>query len=333
MASAIVFIWANFREWDYQKLGVGHAGLQIMTHTGMVYYITWMKSKHASLLLKQEASSRVGFAAIRNKAGQVVPNEHAHGTPGANTFAQELAFYGPSFRDINVPVRDGHTLFGLCMDRVESFWKRVLSLPPGHDLRRFGLISTRSNCAGTVATTLLVGGLGLFAKPPNNSIYQDARTLSEWVTKAAGRIDQMNDLHDMFRTAILGNEVMGANGGPPRERTVPTLEEWKKESDKGIAFYARRKEQVEMIDSAIRHYHRTPLADMWTRLGWMHKILWFVYNHLTRKPNSDRRLAVLRLAVRIHAAVEDLSKEVDQAEIAYPIQHVPSEDSPGDEGF
>ena len=41
-----------------------------------------------------------------------------------------------------------------------------------------------------------------------------------------------------------------------------------------------------MIDSAIRHYHRTPLADMWTRLGWMHKILWFVYNHLTRKPNK-----------------------------------------------
>jgi hypothetical protein len=333
MPSATVYIWASFDERSYQKLGWGHAGLRIITDRGPSYYITWYPRGEGGLLLKVEAHKDIGFARIRNKAGQVVDNPNAHGTTGAITLAEECQINGDGFRSIDVSVRDDATLFGLCMDRMESFWKRVLNLPPGHDMRRFGLISTRSNCAGMVATTLLVGGLGLLAKPPNNSVYQDVRTLSEWVTKAEGRIREMNELHDEFRTAILGNEVMRAKGGPPRERTVPTLEEWKKESDKGIAFYARRKEQVEMIDSAIRRYHRTPLADRWTRLGWMHKILWFVYNHLTRKPNSDRRLAVLRLAVRVHAAVQDLSKEVDQAEIAYPIQHVPSEDSSSDEDF
>jgi hypothetical protein len=210
---------------------------------------------------------------------------------------------------------------------VEAFWKGILNLPPGHDMRRLGMISTENNCAGMVAITLRVGGLGLFAKPPTNRVYQDVRTLVQWVDKAAGRIEEMNELHDKFQSDILP-EVTRAKGGAPRERTVPTLEEWKKESDKGIAFYARRKEQIEAIDSAIRHYHRTPFDEKWTRLGWMHKILWYVYNHLTRKPKSDRRPAVLRLAVRVHAAVEDLSKEVDQNqwELFRPIQHVPALD-------
>jgi hypothetical protein len=201
-------------------------------------------------------------------------------------------------------------------------------------MRRFGMISTENNCAGMVAIALRVGGLGLFAKPPTNRLYQDARTLSDWVEKAAGRIREMNELHDNFQMDILRDPDMRAKGGRPRERTVPTLEEWKKESDKGIAFFARRKDQIEKIDGVIRLYHSLPVDKQWARLGCMHKILWYVYHHLTQKANSDRHLAVLRLAVRVHAAVEDLSKEVDQKnwKLVGPIQQVAELEDSSSEG-
>jgi hypothetical protein len=318
---ASVKIWqASPRK--YQVFGDGHAGLEIQTLKGIWYYITWYPRRdERPILRKGETNMSIGFAQIRNKEGQLIDNPVAHGRPGAMTFRRDRDLMKrPPDQSIEVPVRDEGTLFGLCMDRMESFWERVLSLPPGDDMRRFGLISHYSNCAGMVTNALLVGRLGLFAMPPFPVIYQDARTLSEWVTKAAERIRAMNDLHDNFHTSILGDPLILANGGPPKLRTVPILEQWKKESDQGIAFYARRKDQIAEIDFAISRYHLTSSIDKVKRLAWMHKILWFVYNHLVRKPNSDRRRAVLRLAVRVNAAVEDLSKEVDQEPIDYPIQ-------------
>ena len=142
MGFAVVEIWANLGSRGYQVLGAGHAALVIKTHEEILYYITWMPHGSAKLL-KEEANMRIGFAKIRDKSGQVVDNPAAYGKPGAVTWEQERRTYGRNpDRTIRLGVRDETTMFGICLYRVEAFWKRVLNLPPDHDMRRFGLIST-----------------------------------------------------------------------------------------------------------------------------------------------------------------------------------------------
>src|SRR5262245_30298961 len=130
------------------------------------------------------------------------------------------------------------------------------------------MASTRNNCVGMATQALLVGGLGIFAKPPTNWVFMDASSLVQWAQKAVERIDKMNELHDRFALNILGDPELRRTG-VPKERTAPTLEEWKKDSDKGIAFYARRKEQIEVIDKALRRYHQVDVNDSWKRLGYL----------------------------------------------------------------
>jgi hypothetical protein len=335
-ASAHVFVWLPHKTVE-NTLGIGHSAVQISTAEGSSYYITWLNGKVGGCGIsgvqggvKQqgtEASKRVGFATIRDKKGKEVPNPDAVGSPTTIDFTRDCqanAFRFPELREREVPpnyafdipvsvvpARNADdNLFGVSVHRMERFWKHVLMLPPGHPNRRYAALSTRLNCNGVVVDALLVGGLGMFAKPPSNCIYQDARTLVEWVEKATGRIKEMNKQHAEIM------QVVGGSNDPIRfaDRTIPTYEQWKKDSDKGIAFYARRKEQIEQIDMYIRLYHRA-LRENNKRMqaDFLFLMQMEIYSHLTRKPKSDRRQAVLNLAKRVHAAMQDLFLEHDRA--------------------
>jgi hypothetical protein len=219
------------------------------------------------------------------------------------------------------------TLFGVSVHRMERFWQRVLQAPPGSSLRRYAALSDFNNCTGVVVDALLNGGLGHYAAPPSNFVYQDARTLAEWVEKAVERIKDMNDT----RWGVMATCRGYRDGGVP-VRTIPTLQEWKKASDEGISFFARRKEQIAEIDNCLSLYHRAVgKQNKGSQIHALHLVQRHIYSHLTRKVNSDRHYAVRDLAKRVNAVLEDLLAEHDRAEDTTNLNAPPENNNPGEE--
>lgn len=332
-AHAKVFVWLP-TDFVTHGLGAGHGAVQIQTPEGHKYYITWLNGQTGGSgisgvqggLTSQgtQASKKVGFLTIQNKKGKEVMNPDALGSPTTVSYQRDRqvnAFRFPEQNKtavdpnytIEVPVavapalKPGDPLFGVSVHRMERFWKRLMMLPPNNPARRYAAVSTHQNCNGVVVDALRAGGLGMFATPPNNHVYQDARTLVQWARKATDRINEMNQQHE---------EIMRLVGGSQRlvDRTIPTPEQWVKDSDMGIAFYARRKEQVAQLDMYIRLYHRA-LREKKRRMQaeFLFLMQIEIYSHLTRKPKSDRRQAVLNLAARVHAVMQDLFVEHDNA--------------------
>ena len=145
---------------------------------------------------------------------------------------------------------------------------------------------------------LLFGGLGCYAPIPKNWMYNSAKDLNRWVLAATSEIIRLNNQnHDpviyqnIFRKAIvfaLGTEDLSK------------FEEWKSDSNKKIYNpLARRLQQVANIDQLIKEYHAIPPN---THEMNRESILLRIYNnaitHLTLKPNSDRRDAVLDIAIK-----------------------------------
>jgi hypothetical protein len=328
-AYARVFIWLP-KGIDY-ALGIGHGGLKIKTAEGNKYYITWLNGKAGGssgsagsgggfTSQSREASRRVGFAVIKDRDGQIVPNPNALGSGQtfgfkddrkANVFRfpelQGLVNEMPPNYALDLPVADPSfatpdaTPFGVNVRRIERYWKSLLALPPGHRDRRFGALSKRHNCNGVVVEALLVGGLWMYADPPENLIYQDARTLLRWVEKAKARIDAMNRHYQDLSQDLLGLPPLA-----DEDRQIPSLKEWKQDSEKNVRFYARRIDQVARLDELIPVYHKARRAgNNHKALNTLLRMQWQIYEHLATKPRSDRRQAVLRLAQRVLAVLHD----------------------------
>lgn len=337
MAYVRVYVWLG-KGLAY-KLGAGHGAAEIVTPEGHKYYITLYNrgagtSGRPGVFPSQstEANKVVGFAQIRNKAGQVVDNPHAHGTGQALSYHNDCDAYGcAANHTFEVPISvapataSTDPLFGVSVHRMERFWKRILLAAPGHPMRRYAALSTHNNCNGVVVDALLEGGLGHYAAPPSNFVYQDARTLIQWVEKAVERINDMNNArYGLLETFRIMRRVP--------QRTIPNLQEWKKASDEGIAFFARRKEQIEKIDEYLRLYHwAAKNKNKAAQVRALNMAQRYIYSHLTRKPNSDRREAVRTLAARINAVLEDLFIEHDHAEVATNLNTPPDSASSGED--
>src|SRR5262249_32697699 len=151
-----------------------------------------------------------------------------------------------------LPPRAGEDLFGVSICGIKRYWDRLLALPPDHPERVYGMLSTTRNCNAVVAEALMAGGLWLYATPPEHTLFQDARTLLRWAERGRDRIEAMNK---EYKTITL---QLARSGGSlkPQKPTIPTLQEWQTESDKGISFWSRRVEQVAMLDSLITQYHQ-----------------------------------------------------------------------------
>jgi hypothetical protein len=315
-------------------IGNGHGSVEVQTHTGHSYYITWLSPYgEVGVVLAQNApaDASLGFAKIQNKAGQVVKNpaRYRPGNPLLHSLEADREQYKnrPEMTcEVPVAVIDprkrGYQMFGVSVWRMEQFWKGLLQLPPGHPARRYAMLSTRQNCNGVVVDALLEGGLGWYAPPPGNLVYQDGRTLIQWVEKAARRITEMNEQHKEIRMQLAADKF--ENPGIQPDRTVPTYQEWKKESERGIAFYGSRKEQIAFIDDHLEGYHRAvQKQDKVAQFRRLFHILWYACSHLKHKPKSDRRAAVLWLARRVQGALEGLFVEHDRGPVATDLNRVP----------
>jgi hypothetical protein len=334
-ARATVCIWlpGGF----HHALGAGHGGLEVENDRGETFYVTWLPAnsggsiaqKRMVTLQGMEASKRLGFATIRDRAtGKVVPNDQARGSGQEvslqsdmrahnfmNPKAQAMGIIAPPHYAIDLPAallppREGENLFGVSVRGIERYWKRLLALPPDHPERIYGMLSTTRNCNAVVAEALMAGGLWMYATPPDNTFFQDARTLLRWAEKARDRIEAMNNEYNVIAPQL------AQSGGllDLHNQTIPTLKEWQTASDKGISFWSSRKEQVATLDYLITLYHRAHVrGDRPAECRILMAMQVQIYSHLTRKPKSDRRQAVLDLARRVYAVLGQLFGKEEEA--------------------
>jgi hypothetical protein len=349
-ARATVCIWLPGGY--HHVLGAGHGGLEVEDNRGETFYVTWLPAnsggsiaqKRMVTLQGMDAHKRVGFATIRDRtSGKIVPNDQARGTGKevsllsdrqAHAFMNEKAHamgivatphYMIDLPAAQLPPGEGENLFGVSIRGIKRYWQKLLALSPDHPERVYGMLSTTRNCNAVVAEALMAGGLWMYATPPDNTLFQDARTLLRWAEKARDRIEAMNNEYH----TILPQLQRSGKSLNTQNPTIPTLQEWQTASDKGITFWSRRIEQVATLDILIRLYHEALARDddmAQCRLLMAMQVQ--IYSHLTRKPKSDRRQAVLDLAVRVYAVLERLfEKEEEKDHHSDDLRHLRSEEN------
>jgi hypothetical protein len=302
MSKATLYIWMP--TWLYPS-GVGHAALKILTpFTGQECYITWLVGGNS--LLKAAFPSNNGTASWHVK------------TNGNWTFEKDkkaMKKYGQAEPNhtIELPTmilnrrRGGSSSLhhGVDVEAIKQFWEIRRA-----NMESYTLLSKKENCTGCVVEALRAGGLDNYLKHPNNWFVQDARTLWSWANAAVERINLTNQRQQkidlMMEKLITKQSAWVAQMGTNTIGEIPSLQEWKTESDQNVSFraVARRIEQVKRLDKLIEEYHKT--NGRLNRLGCLVKMLTQIFLHLTLKPNSDRREAVERLGVRTYLAFWDL---------------------------
>lgn len=319
-------------------MGAGHAALKIMRASGEKYYITWLASRSGcsastgsgGMFTSQsaEAPKCLGFTTIRNRhTGAVEPNPDALGSGNEFTYYADKRANAPRF-GLNGPydsisatykfevpvmkvvaVTPTDNVFGINVDTIARWWKHLLSLPPGHPRRRYGMFSTEQNCCGVVVQALLKGGLGAYVDPPENFIYQGARTLLSWVRRAVDEINKMNQ--ESQKVAIM---IQGMPPLLPQEVRMPTLDEWKSMSSlKKWYQFGRRIEQVARIDTLIPKYHQAVAQnDSKEMLRNLVEIHAQVFSHLVLKPDSNRREGVMKLGQIVRALLQKNQAQYQQ---------------------
>ena len=246
---------------------------------------------------------------------------------------------------VGIPPKADDNLFGIDVDAIHSWWIDILGMSPDDPRRMNGykkMATMRgagaTNCCGMVGRALQIGHLDAYADPPSNLFYQGSASLVRWVKKATDRINKLNngrkhvlnsiDYH-MAKSFIIGHQQIDFNG----VCDLPSPEEWKKISEVKAGLKtgtARRKEQLVEIDNIIPQYHlarmsfkamrRTfpdpitanlsPVNSLWQKH--LVEIYEKTVEHLTLKPTSDRRSAMLSLMKTIENILWGYSVHVDR---------------------
>ncbi len=288
-------------------LGAAHAGMEVETQQFGKQYVTW-DSVGGSVAMPQLGFEKISYRGVdytRNAKGIY------HDTGGKplskytefntiETLKTEITSSGqPSTTIIKEIILDNSGFeYGVDAEMIARWWNTKLKMEPGDTKRRFSKFSTEFNCVSIVMEGLLFGGLGCYAPIPKNWMYNSAKDLNRWVLAATSEIIRLNNQnHDpviyqnIFRKAIifaLGTEDLSK------------FEEWKSDSNKKIYNpLARRLQQVANIDQLIKEYHAiAPNTHEMNRESILLRIYNNAITHLTLKPNSDRRDAVLDIAIK-----------------------------------
>jgi hypothetical protein len=162
MTSVKVHVWMN-KGFD-RLIGNGHGSVEVHDGSaGGYYYITWMGTSKTGF---GPAADDLGFLTIKRN-GKSVPNPCSYTKRPATCYwyGDDVDLYEKQLHrprtDCDVPVAKGpDQLFGVRVNRMVKFWKKLLALDPGDPARRYALLSTHKNCDALVVDALLAGGLG-----------------------------------------------------------------------------------------------------------------------------------------------------------------------------
>lgn len=307
-----------------QFFGIGHAGLNFVINNNE-RYITWFgnvgnKQGSSAGGSSNGSSARSPFVKLRAGAHHL----HHRGDGDRVTLQRDAEGYSGglnSARKINFNLMKmdqlGHqriftdkvrSPFGIDLSEVDRFWDEILRMPPESADIYYSAASLEHNCCGMVARALTAGRLHWYAPPPNNQIYQGVRSLYNWCKEGQQAIIIFNQawnkiidkhfityLHGGIDVPVGWDDILRQSTA-----TIPTLEEWRRSSN--IGWYAKRIEQIAILDSLIQRYHGLPNGE--NRLRSLMGIMLTAVDHLDRKPRSDRRKAVIDLLGRVIKTIE-----------------------------
>ena len=223
----------------------------------------------------------------------------------------------PTIDDNGRDITDANV--GLCETNLKSWWDIRSDVSGNSAARgvrpyyRFKLISKKYNCASVVTAALLASGCGLFVKPSKPLFAISPVDVLDYARKLQRKIIGINvrlatiqgqNLADFrkFRQDRYQTNALSDND-------IWTFEAWRQAS--AVSGIARRKEQVARIDQLIQQY--------WARGAWsrytsadkeslLEEILVQIQDHILQKPQSDRRVAVLKLGVQVRAKLDERTR-------------------------
>jgi hypothetical protein len=141
--------------------------------------------------------------------------------------------------------------YGVDVERIKQFWLKR------RNQKTYTFISKMDNCTGCVVEALRAGGLEDYFVGPKNKVVHDATSLFDWAKAAKKRIKLANRRQkcvDAFMEKLpMKHAVWMAEKHMTANPEIPSLEEWKKESDKNVRFsaVASRKDQIALLDMLI----------------------------------------------------------------------------------
>jgi hypothetical protein len=208
---------------------------------------------------------------------------------------------------------------GLCESNLKKWWE-IRSDSNGNSSSRgvrpyyrFKLISKKYNCASVVTAALMASGCGLFLKPSKPlfaispvDVLNYARKLQRKIVGINTQLTMIQNQNlaefrkfrqDRYQTnALINNDIW-------------TFEDWRQAS--AVSGIARRKEQVARIDQLIQQYwalgHWNDHSKV-TKEALLEEILIQIQDHILQKPQSDRRVAVLKLGVQVRAKLDERTR-------------------------
>ena len=291
---ARLYIWMP--TWAYPG-GLGHAALEVETE-GAKHYITWLANGDP---LARPVKSLAGphYPRLGPGPGRRVDFESEKDTMEEYFFKHREPHHRIELPGLRLSARK--LRYGLDFARVVKFWQDRLNDPP-----KYAFLSKKINCTGCVAEALAAGGLGYYAKRPTNLLFQDARTLLTWAEKAQRNLRRLNDTqkqNEQIEATMRGAE--GAFSDIRAWHGIPSLADWKTVSNEGVkSRFASRTEQVAAIDGLIERYHGAAPSDRLTRYALLIRMQNEIHSHLTHKPQSDRRRAVIKLGAAVASTLE-----------------------------
>jgi len=205
---------------------------------------------------------------------------------------------------IELPVSTADNPIGLSEEAITDWW-RLFSSDLGYK-HVYQFVSKKINCASIVMAALTVGGSRSFVKPDRQFMYYAPNDVDTYARKVAKKIAKIRGVVES--TPPLTESPTGTTYSVVSVygKDIPTPAEWKKMSRVRIG---RRHSQVAAIDNLMDEYWQ--LGDHWTTTNCNQKsiklymMLEQIQDHISSKPTSDRRAAVIKLGRKILEVIKD----------------------------
>ena len=220
-------------------------------------------------------------------------------------------------KSISIPLQSTRKI-GLNADAMLTFWETFrCSHKEEFDRTGYKFISKRHNCASVVMRTLIAGEAGFFVKPPKSWLYFSPADVVAYALKLQKEVLHANKEWQHYYGQKLSwqAEKRMLLRVPELQNDLPLKDQWVEMSNANVKWglfkrgsknairHARRGGESVVIDHLLDGYHHAPPWEEFLghekREKYMFEMWKQTASYLSRKPNGDRKEAMLLLAQMI----------------------------------
>jgi hypothetical protein len=332
---AVVYVWSNHPVYKVLKTGhFGHCsilvqGLAVPNGAG---YISWWPQNGAGKGNKKRALQGQAIDSFFNdcyselsarardglEAGTLAARTHQrrmtnpvaylpeHEEDDEDDFREWVAMPESTVHLPGLGATNAGVHFGLLTADMIAWYQRF------QQANRYQLVSPTNSCAGAATGALLAGGADGFVDTLRGRLYLLPNDVRNWAISIRDAILWLNGRMAAILADATAANAAGRLGAAPNGASVHeglwTCAAWEHASWVKIAL---RTGHVGRIDKALKQYHSldwaTQRVEQYVELA---KIARGIANHLAESPNSDRKPAMLSLALQVNQVLQDLKQEI-----------------------